>query len=242
MLIIDFVRNWKARRDCGGQVIDLDKWRETPSAALEAAAEKVHDEWRQKRRKEFEQQGVMGETPLWKRVDSDDYDAWAASLDPAVLEAVHRHRPPQADNPNAPADQEGAAGSAVHWVDINQPYATLPETWKAKNRAYAEPPLLSHVSPRSSTPALLYEPISQPFSQTMLLEERPPQSSPAFVREHGSGSIEMQEFKPSKFSAGKKQSMPGSKTAKAAALAIGKKGRKGQHGDAASVEILINED
>ena len=28
----------------------------------------------------------------------------------------------------------------MHWVDINQPYSTLPEEWKAKNRVYAEPP------------------------------------------------------------------------------------------------------
>ena len=27
----------------------------------------------------------------------------------------------------------------MHWVDINQPYSTLPESWKAKNRVYAEP-------------------------------------------------------------------------------------------------------
>ena len=42
-------------------------------AELEEATEKVHEEWRQKRRSEFASLGVSEEVPQWKRIEPHEY-------------------------------------------------------------------------------------------------------------------------------------------------------------------------
>ena len=115
-------------------------------AALEAAAEKVHEEWRAKKNAEMAALGITSPVPQWKRILPDEYEAWAAALPPEVVATVHRYSAPQPTNPSAPLDgQEEPGDNAVHWCDINQPYVYLPEQWKATNRQYAPSNILSNI-------------------------------------------------------------------------------------------------
>ena len=51
---------------------------------------------------------------------------------------MHCYCAPHPNNPTVPSD--GTLGeNAVHWCDIDQPYANLPEPWKATNRQYTTP-------------------------------------------------------------------------------------------------------
>ena len=103
---------------------------------IEAASEKVHDEWRTKRHSQLESDGATLPVPQWKRVSPEDYEAWAAALPAEVLATVYRYSPPQPNNPAVRMDVDGH--SAVHWCDIDQPYNYLPEQWKANNRQWAD--------------------------------------------------------------------------------------------------------
>ena len=107
-------------------------------AELEVASEKVHEEWREKRRKEMVSLGAKLPVPAWKRLPLEEYEAWAHTLPSGVLATIHRFRSPNPTNPTAPAEDDGPPGeNAVHWCDIDQSYAYLPESWKANNRQYA---------------------------------------------------------------------------------------------------------
>jgi len=109
--------------------------------SLEEAAEKVHEEWRQKKHSEMLALGVTLPVPQWKRLPDEEYKEWSAALSEDVLAKVHCYCPPQPTNPSFPhlnMRGEGMKGdSAVHWCDIDQPYEYLPESWKATNRQYA---------------------------------------------------------------------------------------------------------
>ena len=116
-------------------------------AELEVASEKVHEEWREKRRKEMVSLGAKLPVPAWKRLPLEEYEAWAPTLPPGVLANVHRFRSPNPTNPTAPAEDDGPPGdNAVHWCDIDQSYAYLPESWKANNRQYAVIPEVAPVT------------------------------------------------------------------------------------------------
>ena len=55
-------------------------------AELDEATEKVHEEWRQKRRSEFASLGVSEEVPQWKRIEPHEYGSngiFFASVDHA---------------------------------------------------------------------------------------------------------------------------------------------------------------
>ena len=102
---------------------------------MEEAAAKIHEEWRQKKHREMRALGATLPVPQWKRLPDNEYEVWSAALEPDVLAKVHRYCAPQPTNPSAPLDGVSAPGkAAVHWCDIDQPYAYLPESWKATNR------------------------------------------------------------------------------------------------------------
>ena len=106
---------------------------------LESATAKIHEEWRTKRQNEFAALGTTTHVACWRRVEAAEADAWCASLEPSTLSKIHRYCPAHAANPTTPAeDGMTGAGQAVHWVDLNSSYWTLPESWKAKNRVYAK--------------------------------------------------------------------------------------------------------
>ena len=83
-------------------------------------------EWQEKRRLELASVGVTDPLPQWKRLEADEYEAWALSLTADDLKSAHRHCAAQQHNPAAPVDGNGEPGvDAIHWCDINQPYIAL---------------------------------------------------------------------------------------------------------------------
>ena len=70
--------------------------------SLEEAAEKVHEEWRQKKHSEMLALGATLPVPQWKRLPDDEYNEWSAALSEEVLTTVHCYCPPQPTNPSFP--------------------------------------------------------------------------------------------------------------------------------------------
>ena len=96
--------------------------------------------------------------PAWRTIEAAEYPGWWASLQeskahgPETLAAIHKFLPASPHDPNSPDllcaeppppsdDDDGSSSSRmevkkVHWVNIDVPYALLPESWKDKNRMY----------------------------------------------------------------------------------------------------------
>ena len=70
--------------------------------SLEKAAEKVHEEWRQKKHSEMLALGVTLPVPQWKRLPDEEYKEWSAALSEDVLAKVHCYCPPQPTNASFP--------------------------------------------------------------------------------------------------------------------------------------------
>ena len=137
------------------------------AAAIEAAAEKEHEEWRQKKQEEMAALGATSPVPQWRRMSASEYKLWAASIPPDVLATVHCFSVPQPANPLAPLNSDGTPGDSalpmendslandprVHWCDIAQPYKHLPERWKAANRHIDKPADGAHSSVAAVEPS-----------------------------------------------------------------------------------------
>ena len=121
---------------------------------LEVAAAKVHEEWRAQRRQDLLDLGSTTDVGHWRRVKDGEVDSWLATLGTEQQRATHRKCRaqvcllnmrsicacvyPQATNPAAVAEEGmAAAGPLVNWVNLDVDYAILPESWKEKNRNYA---------------------------------------------------------------------------------------------------------
>jgi hypothetical protein len=132
--------------DLVAMVEDLAKWTSMALAApSDSSAQEFHEQWRRE----------QNAKAVWKKMArGEEYREWAQNVPRSVLVKMHRYatqhdkvEAPDEDVPLVPvmtetkfaedtkSEEVGTTGRiAYHWVDINQPYEYLPESWKERNR------------------------------------------------------------------------------------------------------------
>lgn len=115
-----------------------------------ACAARLHEAWRSSRRKA---KGDDLPNPRWKKISEDEFEMWRPGVPSEKLAEMYRYAPglegdrepdlqwfdenvTQKEKELLVVHNKGHA-SGRHWVDINQPFFYLPESWKKENNISA---------------------------------------------------------------------------------------------------------